>query len=108
MRVGDGRPVPHPRPKTSVEDALDQGVGAEEPDQGPERLTGPNPVRSAEQYHEQAADDKRPPVARDGGLIPVDVGPLARARQLEGLRYLGITVQQPLGLNFASAWKLLS
>ncbi len=46
-------------------------------------------------------------LVRDGGLIPIDVGPLARARQLEGLGYLGITIQQPLGLNFASAWKLL-
>jgi 8-hydroxy-5-deazaflavin:NADPH oxidoreductase len=46
-------------------------------------------------------------LVRDGGLIPVDVGPLARAQQLEGLGYLGISIQQPLGLNFASAWKLL-
>jgi predicted dinucleotide-binding enzyme len=46
-------------------------------------------------------------LVQDGGLIPVDVGPLARAQQLEGLGYLGISIQQPLGLNFASAWKLL-
>ena len=47
-------------------------------------------------------------LVRDGGLVPVDVGPLARAQQLEGLGYLGISIQQPLGLNFAGAWKLLS
>jgi 8-hydroxy-5-deazaflavin:NADPH oxidoreductase len=47
-------------------------------------------------------------LARDGGLRAIDVGPLERARQLEGLGFLGITLQQPLGLNFQSAWKLIS
>jgi 8-hydroxy-5-deazaflavin:NADPH oxidoreductase len=47
-------------------------------------------------------------LARDGGLRAIDVGPLERARQLEGLGFLGITLQQPLGLNFRSAWKLIS
>lgn len=46
-------------------------------------------------------------LARDGGMIPYDVGPLARARELEGLGFLGISIQQPLGFNFQSAWKLL-
>jgi 8-hydroxy-5-deazaflavin:NADPH oxidoreductase len=45
---------------------------------------------------------------RDGGLRAIDTGPLERARQLEGLEFLGITLQQPLGLNFQSAWKLIS
>jgi len=45
---------------------------------------------------------------RDGGLRAIDVGPSERARQLEGLGFLGITLQQPLGLNFRSAWKLIS
>jgi NADPH-dependent F420 reductase len=44
----------------------------------------------------------------DGGLRAIDVGPLERARQLEGLGVLGITLQQPLGLNFRSAWKLIN
>ena len=44
----------------------------------------------------------------DGGLRPLDVGPLARARQLEALGLLGILMQQSLGTGFASAWKLLS
>jgi predicted dinucleotide-binding enzyme len=45
---------------------------------------------------------------RDGGLRAIDVGPLERARHLEGLGFLGMMVQQPLGLNFQSAWKLIS
>jgi NADPH-dependent F420 reductase len=47
-------------------------------------------------------------LARDGGLRAIDVGALKRARQLEGLGFLGIALQQPLGLNFQSAWKLIS
>ncbi len=47
-------------------------------------------------------------LVRDGGLRAIDVGPLERARELEGLGFLGITLQQPLGLNFQSAWKLTS
>jgi predicted dinucleotide-binding enzyme len=43
----------------------------------------------------------------DGGLVPVDVGPLHRARQLEGLGLLGITLQGPHQLNWASGWKLV-
>ncbi len=47
-------------------------------------------------------------LVRDGGLRAIDTGPLERARQLEGLGFLGITLQQPLDLNFRSAWKLVS
>ena len=47
-------------------------------------------------------------LVRDRGLRALDVGPLERARQLEGLGFLGITLQQPLGLTFQSAWKLIS
>jgi|SRR5829696_8421397 len=47
-------------------------------------------------------------LVRDGGLRAIDVGPLERARHLEGLGFLGMTLQQPLGLNFRSAWKLIS
>ena len=46
-------------------------------------------------------------LVRDGGLVGIVAGPLERARQLEGLGFLGITLQQPLGLNFQSAWKLI-
>ena len=47
-------------------------------------------------------------LVRDGGLVAIDAGPLRRARQLEGLGFLGMTLQQPLGLNFQSGWKLAS
>ena len=42
-----------------------------------------------------------------GGLRAIDTGPLSRARQLEGIGLLGITLQGPLGTHFMSAWKLL-
>ena len=47
-------------------------------------------------------------LARDGGLRAVDVGPLERARYLEGLGFLHMMVQQPLGTGFASAVKVIS
>ena len=47
-------------------------------------------------------------LVRDGGLVAIDAGPLRRARELERLGFLGITLQQPLELNFQSAWKLVS
>jgi NADPH-dependent F420 reductase len=43
-----------------------------------------------------------------GGLRPVDVGPLRRARQLEGIGLLQITLQQTLGTNWMSAVKILA
>jgi 8-hydroxy-5-deazaflavin:NADPH oxidoreductase len=60
-----------------------------------------------------AGDDERAKkkvaqLAEDGGLRPLDVGPLARAQQLEQLGFLHISIQQPLGLGFASTFKLLS
>jgi predicted dinucleotide-binding enzyme len=42
------------------------------------------------------------------GSNAIDAGPLRRARELERLGFLGMTLQQPLGLNFQSAWKLIS
>jgi NADPH-dependent F420 reductase len=44
----------------------------------------------------------------DGGLRAIDAGKLDRARQLEGLGLLGITLQGPLGTGFMSAWKLVA
>jgi NADPH-dependent F420 reductase len=44
----------------------------------------------------------------DGGLRPIDVGPLRRAQQLEQLGFLHIVIQQPNNLGFASTIKLLS
>ena len=42
----------------------------------------------------------------DGGLRPIDVGPLRRAEQLEHLGLLHISLQQPLELGFGSAVRL--
>lgn len=47
-------------------------------------------------------------LASSGGLRPLDVGPLRRARELEALGLLNIAIQEPLGLNYASAIKILS
>ena len=60
-----------------------------------------------------AGDDKEAKemvaqLVRDGDLRAIGVGPLERARELEGLGFLGITLQQPLRLNFQSTWKLAS
>ena len=56
---------------------------------------------------DQAAKDKVSQLVSDGGLRPIDVGPLSRAQQLEQLGFLNISLQQPLGLNFGSAVKLV-
>jgi 8-hydroxy-5-deazaflavin:NADPH oxidoreductase len=53
------------------------------------------------------AKQKVAQLASDGGLRPIDVGPLPRAQQLEQLGFLHISLQQPLGLNFGSAVKLV-
>lgn len=45
---------------------------------------------------------------KSDGSNALDAGPLRRARELERLGFFGITLQQPLGLNFQSAWKLIS
>ncbi len=46
-------------------------------------------------------------LASSGGLRPLDMGPLRRARELEGLGLLHISIQEPLGLNWSSAIKIL-
>jgi 8-hydroxy-5-deazaflavin:NADPH oxidoreductase len=47
-------------------------------------------------------------LAEAGGLRAIDVGPLRRARQLEGLALLGITLQFTLDTQFMSGWKLVA
>lgn len=47
-------------------------------------------------------------LVRAGGLRPLDVGPLKRARQLEGLGLLHITEQFTLNTGFGSAVKIIS
>jgi 8-hydroxy-5-deazaflavin:NADPH oxidoreductase len=46
-------------------------------------------------------------LVKDGGLNPVKVGGLVRARELEAMLMLGIAAQQPLGYGFNSAWRLV-
>ncbi len=46
-------------------------------------------------------------LVRDGGCRPVDVGRLERARQLEGIGLLHITLQGTLGTNWMSAVKFI-
>jgi len=45
--------------------------------------------------------------AQDGGLRAIDAGPLAHARQLEGLGYLHMAIQDGLGTGYSSAIKIL-
>jgi predicted dinucleotide-binding enzyme len=56
---------------------------------------------------DDAAKGKVAQLASDGGLRPLDVGPLRRAQQLEQLGFLHISVQQPLNLGFGSTIKLV-
>jgi predicted dinucleotide-binding enzyme len=55
---------------------------------------------------DEAAKQKVAQLVADGGLRPIDVGPLARAQQLEQLGFLHIAIQQPLNLGYASTIKL--
>jgi 8-hydroxy-5-deazaflavin:NADPH oxidoreductase len=47
-------------------------------------------------------------LVKDSGLRAIDAGPLERARQLEALGLLGITLQGTLGTGYKSAWKIVS
>jgi NADPH-dependent F420 reductase len=46
-------------------------------------------------------------LVESGGLRAIDVGPLRRARQLEQLGFLHISLQEPLGTGFGSAVKFI-
>ena len=52
------------------------------------------------------AKQKVAQLVSDGGLRPLDAGPLARAQQLEQLGFLHISLQQPHELGFSSTFKL--
>jgi 8-hydroxy-5-deazaflavin:NADPH oxidoreductase len=56
---------------------------------------------------DQDAKAKVAQLASDGGLRPIDVGPLGRARELEALGLLHIGLQGSLGTGYASAVKVL-
>jgi 8-hydroxy-5-deazaflavin:NADPH oxidoreductase len=46
-------------------------------------------------------------LVESGGLRPLDVGPLAQARYLEGIGLVHITLQRTLGTRFASAVQIV-
>jgi NADPH-dependent F420 reductase len=54
------------------------------------------------------AKNKVAQLVKDGGMRPIDTGPLSRARQIEGMQFLHIVTQGTLGTNWASAIKILS
>ena len=57
---------------------------------------------------EAEAKEKVAQLVQDGGLRPIDAGPLSRARQIEAMQLLHITLQNTLGTNWGSAIKILS
>lgn len=57
---------------------------------------------------DEAAKDAVATLARDGGLNPIDTGPLSRARELEAAGLLHMTLQDKLGTGFASALKFIA
>jgi predicted dinucleotide-binding enzyme len=46
-------------------------------------------------------------LVEDGGLRPIDAGPLKRARELEAVGLLHMGLQEPLGTGFGSALRIL-
>lgn len=56
---------------------------------------------------DEDAKEKVSSLVESGGLHALDVGPLRRARQLEQFEFLHITIQEPLGLGYQSAIKIL-
>jgi predicted dinucleotide-binding enzyme len=57
---------------------------------------------------DDAAKDTVKQLAADGGLRPIDVGPLALAHHVEALGYLNMAIQPALGTNYGSAIKVLA
>jgi NADPH-dependent F420 reductase len=47
-------------------------------------------------------------LVEQGGLHPIPVGPLRRARELEAMGFLHMVIQEPLSTQFASALKVVS
>lgn len=89
---------------------MDDHSATDAEDAGSSRRPAPFPSLSGPRT--RARDDpaaKQTPAGRmrDGGLVPVDGGPLCSPVQFEGLGYLGIMIQQPLALHVPSAWKPL-
>jgi len=47
-------------------------------------------------------------LAAEGGMRPIDAGPLALAHHLEAVGYLHMAIQPTLGTNYGSAFKVLA
>jgi NADPH-dependent F420 reductase len=54
------------------------------------------------------AKQKVASLVEGGGMRPIDLGPLRRARQMEHAAFLQISAQEPLGSGFTSSLKLLT
>jgi hypothetical protein len=54
------------------------------------------------------AKEKVVQLVKDAGMRPIDTGPLSRARQIEAMQFLHITLQNTLGTNWGSTIKILS
>jgi len=57
---------------------------------------------------DEAAKRKIEQLAKDGGMRPINTGPLSRARQIEAMQFLHITLQGSLGTNWGSTIKILN
>jgi 8-hydroxy-5-deazaflavin:NADPH oxidoreductase len=57
---------------------------------------------------DDGAKDTVKQIVRDGGLRPIDAGPLALAHHIEALGYLNMAIQGDLGTNYASAVKVVA
>jgi 8-hydroxy-5-deazaflavin:NADPH oxidoreductase len=57
---------------------------------------------------DEDAKQKVASLVEGGGMRPIDVGALRRARQLEHAAFLQVSAQEPLGSGFASALKFLT
>lgn len=53
------------------------------------------------------AKNKVAELVKDGGMRPIDTGSLNRARQIEAMQFLHITLQGALGTNWGSAIRIL-
>lgn len=57
---------------------------------------------------DEEAKQKVASLVEGGGMRPIDVGPLRRARQMEHTMFLQISAQETLDSGFASALKILT
>ena len=56
---------------------------------------------------DEAAKASVSKLVEDGGLRPIDAGPLSRARELEAAGLMHMSMQNTLGTGFASALKII-